>query len=104
MISGCPNSCGQHTIASIVFHGSSVKDKKGGVLPALVVLLGGARLSNGEGIVAEKVIKIPSKRGIAALRLLLDDYEANAQEGEYYHNYDQRIDRKSTRLNSSHVK
>src|SRR5690606_8074686 len=44
-ISGCPNSCGQHTIASIGFHGSSVKDKKGGVLPALVVLLGGARLS-----------------------------------------------------------
>ena len=27
-ISGCPNSCGQHTIASIGFHGSSVKDGK----------------------------------------------------------------------------
>src|SRR5690606_16051166 len=90
-ISGCPNSCGQHTIASIGFHGSSVKDKKGGVLPALVVLLGGARLSDGQGIVAEKIIKIPSKRGVAAMRLLLDDYEANALEGEYYHNYYQRI-------------
>lgn len=90
-ISGCPNSCGQHTIASIGFHGSSAKDKKGGVLPTLVVLLGGARLCDGQGLVAEKIIKIPSKRGVAALRLLLDDYEANAQEGEYYHNYYQRI-------------
>jgi sulfite reductase (ferredoxin) len=90
-ISGCPNSCGQHGLASIGFHGSSVKDKSGNVLPSLVVLLGGAKVGGGEGIVAEKVIKIPSKRGIAALRLLLDDYETNSQEGEYYHTYYQRI-------------
>lgn len=90
-ISGCPNSCGQHGIASIGFHGSSIKDKKGGVLPALVVLLGGAKLTGGEGIVAEKILKIPSKRGVAALRLLLDDYDTNGLEGEYYHAYYQRI-------------
>lgn len=90
-ISGCPNSCGQHGMASIGFHGSSVKDKQGNVLPALVVLLGGANLKNGEGIIADKVLKIPSKRGLQALRLLLDDYDTNAQEGEYYHTYYQRI-------------
>lgn len=90
-ISGCPNSCGQHGMASIGFHGSSVKDKQGNVVPALVVLLGGAKLQNGEGIISDKVLKIPSKRGLQALRLLLDDYEANAQDGEYYHMYYQRI-------------
>src|SRR5690606_17229568 len=74
-ISGCPNSCGQHGLASIGFHGSSVKDKQGNVVPALVVLLGGAKLQNGEGIISDKVLKIPSKRGVQALRLLLDDYE-----------------------------
>lgn len=90
-ISGCPNSCGQHGMASIGFHGSSVKDKQGNVLPALVVLLGGAKLQNGDGVISDKVLKIPSKRGVDALRRLLDDYEANSQEGEYYHVYYQRM-------------
>src|SRR5690606_33340778 len=86
-LSGCPNSCGQHGLASIGFHGSSIKDPNGNVLPALVVLLGGGNLKNGDGLISEKVIKIPSKRGPEALRLLLSDYEENATEGEYYHLY-----------------
>jgi sulfite reductase (ferredoxin) len=87
-ISGCPNSCGQHGLAGIGFHGSSIKDKQGKVLPALVVLLGGGKLSNGDGIISDKIgIKIPSRRGPDALRILLTDYETNALDGEYYHNY-----------------
>ncbi len=92
-ISGCPNSCGQHGLASIGLHGSTIKDKQGHVIPALVVLLGGGKLKNGEGIISDKIIKIPSKRGADALRLLLDDYEANSLEGEYYHQYFQRLGR-----------
>ncbi len=86
-ISGCPNSCGQHGLASIGFHGSTIKDKKGKVLPALVVLLGGGKTGNGQGIISDKIIKIPSRRGPQALRLLLDDYDANAMDGEYFHMY-----------------
>jgi sulfite reductase (ferredoxin) len=94
-ISGCPNSCGQHGLASIGFHGSSIKDKQGKVMPALVVLLGGAKLTNGDGIIADKVgIKIPSRRGPDALRLLLTDYETNSVEGEYYHDYYKRLGQK----------
>ena len=92
-ISGCPNSCGQHGIASIGLHGSTIKDKQGKVMPALVVLLGGAKLRNGEAIIADKVLKIPSRKGTNALRLLLNDYEANALEGEYYHEYYKRLGR-----------
>ncbi len=92
-ISGCPNSCGQHGLASIGLHGSTIKDKQGKVLPALVVLLGGGKLKNGEGIISDKIIKIPSKRGPQALRFLLSDYESNAQDGEYYHNYFKRLGR-----------
>jgi sulfite reductase (ferredoxin) len=92
-ISGCPNSCGQHGLASIGLHGSTIKDKQGKVLPALVLLLGGGNLGNGQGIVADKIIKIPSRRGPDALRLILSDYEANAQEGEYFHAYFQRMGR-----------
>jgi sulfite reductase (ferredoxin) len=55
-----------------------------------VVLLGGGRLQNGDGIISDKLIKIPSRRGPQALRLLLDDYEQNALDGEYYHDYFKR--------------
>ncbi len=89
-ISGCPNSCGQHGIATIGLHGSTIKDKQGKVVPALIVLLGGAKLNNGEALVADKVVKIPSRKGPDALRLLLDDYANNSQEGEYFHAYYRR--------------
>ena len=88
-ISGCPNSCGQHGIASIGFHGSSFKVGEYSV-PALQVVLGGGQLGNGEGLLSEKIIKIPSKRGPDALRLLLEDYNENQNEGEYYENYYRR--------------
>lgn len=92
-ISGCPNSCGQHGIASIGLHGSTIKDKQGKVLPALVVLLGGAKLNGGEAIIADKVLKIPSRKGPDALRMLLDDYDSKALEGEYFHDYYKRLGR-----------
>jgi sulfite reductase (ferredoxin) len=88
-ISGCMNSCGQHGMASIGFHGSSLK-AKGQVLPALQVLIGGSVLGSGNGRVADKVIKVPSKRGPDVLRALLDDYKANAAEGETFLQYTQR--------------
>jgi sulfite reductase (ferredoxin) len=90
-ISGCPNSCGQHGLAAIGFHGSSIKDKQGKIVPALIVLLGGGTLGAGNGIISDKIgIKIPTRRGPQALRLLLDDYETNAFDGEYYHDYFKR--------------
>lgn len=85
-ISGCMNSCGQHGIAGIGFHGSSAK-AAGRVYPALQVLLGGGIVGNGVGRTAEKVIKVPSKRGPDVLRRVLSDYEANGQDGEYFNDY-----------------
>ncbi|MCP1385540.1 nitrite reductase [Runella salmonicolor] len=85
-ISGCMNGCGQHSACNIGFHGSSIKNGKH-VLPALQVLLGGGFNGAGEGMMGDKVIKLPTKRGPAALRTLLNDYETNAFEGEYYNDY-----------------
>lgn len=85
-ISGCMNSCGQHGIANIGFHGSSLKSA-GKVLPALQVLLGGGILGDGAGRIADKVIKVPSKRGPDTLRALLHDYEANAHTNELFNDY-----------------
>ena len=88
-ISGCMNSCGQHGMASIGFHGSSLK-AKGQVLPALQVLIGGGVLGGGEGRIADKVLKVPSKRGPDVIRAVLNDYKANAIDGETFLNYSQR--------------
>jgi sulfite reductase (ferredoxin) len=88
-ISGCMNSCGQHGMASIGFHGSSLKSK-GQTLPALQVLIGGGVLGSGEGRVADKVLKVPSKRGPDVLRSVLNDYKANASDGESYLDYSKR--------------
>ncbi|MBC6411023.1 MAG: HEPN domain-containing protein [Ekhidna sp.] len=85
-ISGCMNACGQHSIAHIGFQGMSVK---AGALtaPALQVLLGGGVLGNGKGRFADKVIKVPSKRGPEALRRILRDFEAHAGQGENFLGY-----------------
>jgi sulfite reductase (ferredoxin) len=85
-ISGCMNGCGQHSVANIGYHGASLKNGAY-VLPALQVLLGGGFNGKGEGLIADKVIKVPAKRGPDSLRFLLRDYEANALDGEYYSDY-----------------
>jgi len=85
-ISGCMNSCGQHTMAHIGFQGMSIKSGNL-VAPALQVLLGGGVLGNGEGRIADKVLKIPSKRGPSTLRTILNDYEANVTVGESFLDY-----------------
>jgi sulfite reductase beta subunit-like hemoprotein/uncharacterized protein (UPF0332 family) len=92
-ISGCMNSCGQHGMASIGFHGSSMK-AKGQVLPALQVLIGGGVIGSGDGSIADKVIKVPSKRGPDVLRSLLDDFTKNRQGGETYLQYTHRLGEK----------
>ena len=89
-ISGCMNACGQHNMANIGFQGMSIKTKDKLVAPALQVLLGGGNLGNGNGKFADKVIKVPSKRGPEALRLILDDYESNANGSSYVSYYTEK--------------
>ncbi|WP_291099105.1 MULTISPECIES: nitrite reductase [unclassified Flavobacterium] len=86
-ISGCMNACGQHNMAHIGFQGMSINSGKL-VAPALQVLLGGGVLGNGEGRFADKVIKIPSRRGPEALRSILDDFESNANGQSFLDYYD----------------
>ncbi len=85
-ISGCMNACGQHNMANIGFQGMSIRTPENFVVPAVQVLLGGGNLGNGKGHFADKVVKVPSKRGPEALRRILNDYEANA-EGKTFLNY-----------------
>ncbi len=85
-ISGCMNSCGQHGLAHIGFHGSSLKAGTK-VLPSVQVMLGGGTVGDGVGRAAERVIKVPSKRATDVLRAVLNDYKEFSPEGETFHAY-----------------
>ncbi|MBQ0735068.1 HEPN domain-containing protein [Aquimarina celericrescens] len=89
-ISGCMNACGQHNMANIGFQGMSVRTKDKLVAPALQVLLGGGNLGNGKGRFADKVVKIPSRRGPEALRRILNDYETNARGKLFVDYYEEK--------------
>ena len=88
-ISGCMNACGQHNMSAIGFQGMSINAGKL-VAPALQVLLGGGNLGNGNGRFADKVIKIPSRRGPEALRYILNDFDANGKGTSFLNYYEEK--------------
>lgn len=88
-ISGCMNACGQHNMANIGFQGMSIK-KGAYVMPAMQILLGGGFDKDGNMTISDKVVKMPSKTAPDGFRAVLNDYEDNAEEGEYFNNYYQR--------------
>lgn len=83
---GCMNSCGQHSVSDIGFHGSTIKND-GLTYPALQVLLGGANYGNGESRFGDKVIKVPSKRVQSVITIVLDDYLKNRSNDEKFNAY-----------------
>lgn len=85
-MSGCMNSCGQHSVADIGFHGSTIRSGDS-VFPAFQILLGGSNLGNGHATIADKVIKVPSKRVLDAIRIILDDYTLNKKENHDFAHY-----------------
>ena len=89
-ISGCMNSCGQHGLAHIGFHGSSLK-AVGKVVPAAQVLLGGGTVGDGVGRAADKVIKVPSKRTKDVVRVILDNYSQNKNGDELFNDFYDRF-------------
>lgn len=89
--SGCPNSCGQHHIASIGFHGAVVKGP-GGQVPAYELFLGGRSNEAGGTKVGERVkARIPAKRAPEALKAVLDTYVAERNEGEEFSDFIERF-------------
>lgn len=83
------NSCGQHMAANIGLHGSSIKVGER-VAPAMQVILGGGVDINGVGSIGDKIVKIPTKRTPEMLRLILNDFESNTEDGEYFNDYYKR--------------
>jgi len=80
-------------VGNIGFSGSSIK-KNDLVIPAMQVVLGGGTDPSGQGWIAEKVIKLPTKKILDGIRALLNDYDQHATEGEYYNDYYRRQGKK----------
>ena len=89
-ISGCMNACGQHNMANIGFQGMTVRTKDKLIAPALQVLLGGGNLGDGNALLADKVVKVPSRRGPEALRRILNDFESNANGKQFVDYYKEK--------------
>ena len=89
--SGCPNSCGQHHIASIGFHGAVMKGP-GGQVPAYELFLGGRSTEAGGTKVGDRVkARIPAKLAPQALKMVLDTYIAERNEGEEFSAFIERF-------------
>jgi sulfite reductase beta subunit-like hemoprotein len=80
-ISGCPNGCGQHHIASIGFQGS-VRKLGPRAVPQYFVLVGGGCVDEGTAHFGKVVSKVPVHRLTDALDRLLGLYRDHRQGDE----------------------
>ena len=89
-ISGCPNSCGQHHVAALGFHGTMRRVGEHPV-PEYQLHLGGGIDRHG-AVFGRQVIKIPARRIPDAVMRLLELYTATRQEGEAPLDFFRRVD------------
>jgi sulfite reductase beta subunit-like hemoprotein len=89
-ISGCPNGCGQHHVASIGFTGASIKVGEH-TIPAYIPHVGGV-FEGGEVQFGTRLkLRLPSKRVPDAIERWIAQYEAKRNEGEAWNEYLARV-------------
>jgi sulfite reductase (ferredoxin) len=77
-ISGCPNSCGQHHIATIGFHGVGLRAGGGKSAPfAQLMLAGGAE--NGIRRMARRSVRVSTKRAPEAVATLVEAWKSESK-------------------------
>ena len=78
-ISGCPNSCGQHEIATIGFYGGASRID-GTMTPTYTMIFGGMDGENGK--LGKSVMRVPAKRVIVTLLKIIEIYKKERNESE----------------------
>jgi sulfite reductase beta subunit-like hemoprotein len=91
-VSGCPNSCGQHHIADIGWHGAA-KTVDGTTVPMYQLHLGGGVDGKGARF-GRQVVKVIAKRVPQAVAVLLELCEAERTQGELPSDFFRRVDPK----------
>ena len=89
-ISGCPNSCGQHHVAGIGFHGAA-RNVNGHAVPAYQMFLGGGVDGDGAHF-GRRSAKIPARRVPEALTRLLTLFRDERQPAETALSFFKRVD------------
>ena len=89
-ISGCPNSCGQHHVAAIGFHGTVRHAGDGRQTPEPQLPRGGGCNEDG-GQFGRHIVKIPAQRSGEALLALLDLYRDKREPGEEARSFFRRV-------------
>jgi len=81
-ISGCPNSCGQHHIATIGFHGLAVRSE-GKPAPFAQVMLGGSAEGEFKRL-ARRSLRVPTKKAPRVVTTLAELYLAERAPGQSF--------------------
>ena len=78
-ISGCPNSCGQHEIATIGFFGGASRIGTT-MAPTYTMLFGGSAGEQGE--LGKAIMRVPAKRVIDTIRNIIEIYKQERSDSE----------------------
>jgi sulfite reductase (ferredoxin) len=78
-ISGCPNSCGQHEIATIGFYGGASRIE-GTMTPIYTMMFGGR--DGEEGMLGRTVMRVPAKRVISTIIKIIEIYRQERSANE----------------------
>ncbi len=78
-ISGCPNSCGQHGIATIGFYGGGSRVGKD-MYPTYQMSLGGR--SDGDTMLGVNCLRIPAKRVIPVILKIIESFKQNKKNND----------------------
>jgi sulfite reductase beta subunit-like hemoprotein len=89
-ISGCPNGCGQHHVASIGFTGASIKVGEH-TIPAYIPIIGGVFEGGDVQFGTRLKLRLPSKRVPEAIERWINQYRANREDGEEWNDYLARV-------------
>ena len=89
-ISGCTNSCGQHHIANIGFHGAS-KTVDGKNVPHYQLMIGGYTAPNGVAVFGKRIAQIPARRTPEATKAILDAFKKEKGASEIFLQWVERV-------------
>jgi sulfite reductase (ferredoxin) len=87
-ISGCPNSCGQHEVATIGFFGGATR-MNNAMTPTYTMLFGGSAGEDGE--LGKAVMRVPAKRVIDTTLKIIELFKKERASQETLHQWIMRL-------------
>ncbi len=89
-ISGCTNSCGQHHVANMGFHGAS-KTVDGKAVPHYQFMIGGYTAKDGVAVFGKRIAQIPAKRTPEAAEAVLQAFKKDKGATESFLDWSGRV-------------